>query len=438
MNLPASANRESVLDERGTPEYLGQPFGLFVLAGTEMWEVFSFLGMKTLLIYFMTSTLLFKPAAASLILGIYAGGAYLVPVVGGLLVDNWLGNRRAVIIGGLTMAAGNFLLMFDKLFFPALFITAVGAGLYRPALPSQIKTLYASADKRKDSAFSIYYMAMNTGALLAPFVCGTIGEFWGWNYGFGCSAIGMLLGVSFYAFGQRYLPESNTAERHKGTGDSNNKTQLSRIAMIVAIALAVTIFRGAYEQLGNVLALWIRGGVDRTVAGWTIPMTWFQAVNPFFVIVLSPVLIRIWSRRSDESTAYRAAGKMSTGALILGLAYCLLAVIMMRQTPGTTTSWLWVCIFIGGLTLAELYLLPICLGLFTQLAPGGFAATSVALWFATGFGGNLIAGFTGLFWERIQHSVYFLLMALLAGLAGITLYLLKQRVRRVAVESHDA
>ena len=186
--------------------WFGHPRGLTILFLTNMWEQFSYYGMRALLVYFMTKELLLAQAQASFIYGAYTAAAYFTPILGGVLADRWLGKRRAIIIGASVMAAGHFMMTFDALFYVALATIALGNGLFLPSLPSQVGDLYARTDARRGWAFNVYYVGINIGGFLAPLICGTVGELYGWHYGFGLAGIGMLLGLVIYVVGQRYLP----------------------------------------------------------------------------------------------------------------------------------------------------------------------------------------------------------------------------------------
>ena len=196
---------------RDTESWFGQPKGLTILFLTEMWEKFSFFGMRALQIYYMTKELHYSQAYSSVIYGTYAAGVYLTPIFGGLIADRWLGRRKAVVIGGVLMAIGHFMMAFPALFFPAMAVIAIGNGLFLPNLPSQVNLLYAKDDPRAGSAFNVYYVGINLGALLAPLICGTLGELYGWHYGFGAAGIGMCLGLVIYIWGGRYLPAAVAA-----------------------------------------------------------------------------------------------------------------------------------------------------------------------------------------------------------------------------------
>ena len=186
--------------------WFGQPRGLTILFLTNMWELFSYYGMRTLLVYYMTKQLLFAQEKASFIYGTYTAMAYFTPILGGVIADRWLGKRNAVIIGGSIMALGHFMMAFEPLFYFALAIIALGNGLFLPSLPSQINDLYAADDPRRGRAYNVYYVGLNIGGFLAPLVCGTLGELYGWHYGFGAAGIGMFVGLMIYIAGRRYLP----------------------------------------------------------------------------------------------------------------------------------------------------------------------------------------------------------------------------------------
>lgn len=406
---------------RDTGNWFGQPKGLTILFLTEMWEKFSFFGMRALQIYYMTKALHFSQAYASVVFGAYAAAVYLTPIPGGLIADRWLGRRRAVILGGATMAAGHFMMAFEPLFFPAMAVIAIGNGLFLPNLPSQVNLLYAQDDPRKGSAFNVYYVGINLGAFLAPLICGTLGELYGWHYGFGAAGIGMCLGLVVYTWGGRYLPPQ--AARAPGRTDAAPAGEdRGNIAMLAGVALAVMLFRVAYEQTGNTFALWADTAVARQAFGMTIPVTWFQSLNPMFVFLLSPLLVRMWNARAARGRAVPALERMTKGAIGVGVAYAVLAgLIFASAAAGFTIGWPWLVAFFAIFTLAELYILPVGLGLFASLAPKRFAATTIAAWFFCSFTGNLLSGVIGAVWERMSPPTFFLLMAAICIVSGLLL-----------------
>ena len=416
--------------------WFGQPRGLTILFLTEMWEQFSYYGMRALLVYYMTKQLLLGQEKASFIYGIYTAVAYFTPIFGGMIADRWLGKRRAVIIGGSIMAAGHFMMTFQPLFYPALATIAIGNGLFLPSLPSQINDLYRPDDPRRGWAYNVYYVGINIGGFLAPLVCGTLGEFYGWHWGFGAAGVGMLTGLLVYVFGARYLPHQGRIARKAAPLPASARSQRSTFVLLFAIGVAVTVFRGAYEQVGNTVALWADVGIERTTSFMTIPMTWFQALNPLLVIMTTPLLLARWRREADARRQQSSMCKMATGALIVAAAYLLLAIVASVAEP-SRASWAWLVLFFGIFTLGELYILPTGLGLFARLAPVGFGATTMAAWFLAIFSGSLTAGAVGALWSGTTHARFFVLLAVIALFAAAMLLALDPMTRRIEAARAD-
>ena len=408
------------------PTWFGHPRGLTVLFLTNMWEQYSYYGMRALLVYYMTKQLMMSQGSASLVYGAYTACAYFTPIVGGVIADRFLGKRRAILIGGSVMAAGHFMMAFEPLFYPALVTIALGNGLFLPSLPSQIGDLYQPGDSRAGSAYNVYYVGVNIGGFLAPLICGTLGELYGWHWGFGAAGIGMLGGLAFYVWGQRYLPRQVRTRQVEIADAPRSRFPRRTLIILVAIALSVTVFRGAYEQVGNTLALWADVGVDRRAGAVTIPMTWFQSLNPLLVMVMTPPLLALWRRRSLAGAVERPARRMALGAAIVGAAYLMLAAV---ETVGGPAHWLWLVLFFVILTLGELHILPTGLGLFARLAPRGLGATTVAAWFLASFAGSLAAGVVGTLWSETTHAGFFVLLAAITGVAAALLWMIDLRSR---------
>jgi POT family proton-dependent oligopeptide transporter len=411
------------------PTWFAQPRGLTILFLTQMWEIFSYYGMRTLLVYYMTKQLLIGQEKSSFIYGTYTAMAYFTPIVGGVVADRWLGNRRAVIVGASIMAAGHFMMAFESLFYLALATIALGNGLFVPSLPSQINDLYRPDDPRRGWAYNVYYVGINLGGFLAPLVCGTLGERYGWHWGFGAAGVGMLAGLVIYVLGGRYLPAQAPA-RKAAPKSRSLRDHRSTFALLLAIGLAVTVFRVAYEQVGNTVALWSDSGIDRRTALLTIPMTWFQSLNPLLVFAMTPLLLAHWKRRAQAGRALSSMQKMAVGALIVAGAYLLLAIVSLQSEPGRA-GWLWLVFYFVLFTLGELYIFPTGLGLFARLAPPGLSATTIAAWYLTIFSGSLSAGAVGALWSSIRHGHFFLLLTVIAMLAAAMLWALDRTTRRI-------
>ncbi|MGI4732398.1 MAG: peptide MFS transporter [Janthinobacterium lividum] len=412
----------------GEPTWFGQPRGLTVLFLTNMWEQFSYYGMRALLVYYMTKELLIGQGASSVIYGAYTACAYFTPIVGGVIADRWLGKRRAIIVGASVMAAGHFMMTFPPLLYAALATIALGNGLFLPSLPSQVGDLYRPDDPRRGWAFNIYYLGINIGGFLAPLICGSLGEAYGWHYGFAAAGIGMVAGLVVYLAGQRHLPPEpdrlSPAKRMP-----RERFAPRTVLLLLGVALSVTVFRSAYEQVGNTVALWADGGVDRRAGALTIPMTWFQSLNPLFVMLMTPPLLAWWRRRAERGHDQRAARRMAVGAAIVGGAYLLLAGVAALTGEGQA-HWAWLALFFALFTFGELLILPTGLGLFARLAPAGQGATTVAAWYLTIFSGSLAAGLVGTLWRRMGHGSYFVLLSALAIVAAGLLLMLDLRMGR--------
>lgn len=388
-------------------DWFGQPRGLTVLFSTEMWEKFSFYGMRALLVYYMTKELGFAQNKASMIYGLYTALVYLSPIFGGIISDRWLGRRFAVMSGASIMAVGHFLMVVPHLFYPALGTIAVGNGLYLPNLASQIDRLYASDDPRRGSAYNIYYVGVNLGALIAPLVCGTLGEFLGWHFGFGAAGAGMCFGLIVYLAGSRWLPADIKSSSSLKLQEPAEPMTKGAVALLIVVLLGVIAFRAAYEQIGNTIALWADGDVNRSVGGFQLPGSWFQALNPLLVFLFTPWLVRRWTTAAKQGREPSPMRKMAYGCLGLMAAYLTLTVASaLGARTNTHPHWLWLVGFIVVLTSAELFILPVGLGLFARLSPDRHRATTIAAWFLAAFFGNLLAGALGGLWSTLSHQLF--------------------------------
>jgi proton-dependent oligopeptide transporter, POT family len=422
----------SCMKQEGT--WWGQPRGLTIIFLTQMWEIFSYYGMRTLLVYYMTKQLLMGQQHASFIYGSYTAFAYFTPIIGGAISDRWLGKRRAVIIGASIMALGHFMMASEALFYFALATIAIGNGLFLPSLPSQINDLYRPDDPRRGWAYNVYYVGINIGGFLAPLICGTLGELYGWHYGFGAAGVGMVIGLLIYLAGGRYLPpEQRKVEAVSAAEEARGRSLGRTYLLLLGIGLSVTVFRSAYEQVGNTVALWADSGVDRAAGAFVIPMTWFQSLNPLLVMLMTPPLLIWWRRRAEAGREPSPVRKMALGALIVAGAYVLLSVVTLGVDQDRA-SWVWLALFFVILTFGELYILPTGLGLFARLAPPRLGATTVAAWFLVIFSGSFLAGLVGTLWSVVGRPVFFLLLAVAATIAAVLLRLLDPEARRVEAQ----
>lgn len=410
----------------------GHPPGLTVLFATQMWAEFSFFGLQALLVYYMTKHLGFPQAKSSLIYGAYGAAAFFSPFFGGLIADRWLGRTRSVIAGGLMMMFGHFAMASEALLFPALVLVALGNGLFIPPLAIQVGALYGDRDPRKAYAYSAYYMGINLGGLLAPLVCGTLGELYGWHWGFTAAGIGMAIGLAVYCSFLRLLPNEPTRAKLAAETKSDVLPIIrEHVTTLVLMIAMVVLFRVGYEQSGNVIALWVSDFTDRSIGGGlTIPATWFQSINPLLIIIGTPILIALWKRGNVKETTSHLLRRMAIGCLIATGAMLLMVLAAVASGPeGARVSSLWVFAYFLLLTIGELFVIPVGLTLIESLAPARFAAMAMGAWYIAKFLGSLLAGFMGAYWGKIPPAAFFTLGSVSTLLAAASLYTMS-RLRR--------
>lgn len=403
-------------------ELFGHPKGLYVLFFTEMWERFSYYGMRALLIYYMTKHLLFSQGQASQVYGLYTGFVYMTPFFGGMLADRVWGQRKTVIVGGVLMAIGHFLMAFESLFYPALVFLVLGNGAFKPNISTQVGSLYPPGDPRRDRAFNIFYVGINLGAFLSPLVCGTLGEVYGWHWGFGFAGVGMVIGLLLYIWGQRYLAPECAAPRTASDcreGGALTADEKGRVWLLIFMCMFSAVFYMAYEQQGNTMALWADEDTDRRIFGWEMPATWFQSFNPLFIFLLTPLVTSLWAWQARRGREPDAIVKMAIGCMLLGLSFLvLMPAAAMYDVDGIPVSMLWTIANIFILTVGELYLSPVGLSLFTKLSPPRMVSMMMGVWFMSSFAGNFLAGYIGSFWDVLPKDKFFLLLAVIAFAAG--------------------
>ena len=428
-------------------EFFGHPRGLTFLFTTEMWERFSYYGMRSLLVLYMTKYLLLPSHAgdvrglaavrsaleavfgpldvqplSSQIWGLYTGLVYFTPILGGLLADRVLGQRRTVVIGATLMAIGHFMMAVEQLFLFALLFLILGNGCFKPNISTQVGRLYAPGDHRRDRAYSIFYVGINVGAFLAPLVCGSLGEKAGFHYGFAAAGVGMCIGLCIYLYALPLLPPDELhTQAHSAARAPLTAEQRRAIAALLVLFVPNTLFWATYEQIGNTTILWIDSNVDRTIdlfgLSTQIPATWFLAVNPFLIFAFTPFVVTLWKWQAARGTEPSTISKMALGCFGVTAANLIYAFAAVHAGAGQA-SWLWVVGAIAIFTVGELYLSPVGLSLVTKVAPAGILSMMMGVWLATSFTGGFLAGWLGSLWSRMGKPEFFLMIAAIAALAG--------------------
>ena len=449
----------------GDRGFFGHPRGLSTLFFTEMWERFSYYGIRPLLVLFMTAALLnggfgFDRQAASSIVGIYAACVYLASLPGGWIADRWLGLRRSIWYGGVFIAIGHLFIALSTIFahrafFLGLIFIVIGTGLLKPNISAIVGDLYPEGGSRRDAGFSIFYMGINVGALIAPLVTGYLGERVGWHWGFGAAGVGMLAGlITFRA--RQHDTLGPLGATPSGTPEQQNRVRTyamiglaliavvvamamfgvftidpvgvakkmrnvilgmailyflylfiaaglsgdekKRVAVIVVLFLFATIFWSAFEQAPTSLNLFARDFTDRIVFGWEVPTLWLQAANSLFVIILAPVFAAVWIALGRRHRDPSSPAKFAFGLLFAGLGFLIMMLAANRVISGGTAvrvSMLWLVFSYFLQTIGELSLSPVGLSSMTKLAPRRFVGQMMGVWFMAAALGNLIAGLVG-------------------------------------------
>ena len=445
-------------ETKSHPTWFGHPTGLSTLFFTELWERFSYYGMRALLVLFMVDTVSsggmgLDDKTASAIYGLYTAFVYLAALPGGWIADRLLGAQRAVWVGGLVIAAGHFTLAIPSTaaFFIGLVLVVIGTGLLKPNVSAIVGQLYPEGGARRDAGFTIFYMGINMGAFLGPLICGYLGEEVNWHAGFGAAGVGMLFGVFQYRFSANRLgeaglhsstPKVDSAGMDKawypviggclivalvvvlgltGTLRFNalalaqsttfvivglafaffvyifafgklTPTERNHTFVIVVLFITSAVFWSGFEQAGSSLNLFADRHTDRMVFGFEIPASWFQSLNPFYIVVLAPVFAAVWVKLARRQLDPSMPGKFAIGLLILGLGFLVMVVAAKIVVAGNQAAPYWLILTYLLHTMGELCLSPVGLSSVTKLAPKRFVGQMMGIWFLATSLGNLLAG----------------------------------------------
>ncbi|MEJ0025706.1 MAG: peptide MFS transporter [Rhizomicrobium sp.] len=444
----------------------GHPRGLTFLFTTEMWERFSYYGMRAILVLYLTNFLLLpghvetvlgyqtikhvfesvfnggQPLGvqpfSSLIYGNYTAFVYLTPFFGGIIADRFLGQRMSVIVGGVTMAIAEFVLMVPDLMFVGLLLLIIGNGFFKPNISTQVGNLYKPGDARIDRAYSIFYVGINVGAFFSPLVCGSLAEdpAWGYKWGFFAAGIGMVIGQIVYLFALRTLPKDRVERARAGSETKKPLTgaDWKAVTALILLCIPTTLFWATYEQQGNTINLWAEQYTNRAlipgVVSWEIPVTWFQAFNPFMIFAFTPLVVGFWASQARRGGEPRTVIKMALGNFLLALSYLVMAAAAYLAPEGHA-SWLWLFLFFAIITFGELYLSPIGLALVARVSPPQILSAMMGLWFITSFTGNQLQGYIGSFFSRMDKVQFFLLCAALGLIAAAITWAFDRPLRSI-------
>lgn len=446
---------------RAEDNIFGHPKGLFFLAFTEMWERFSFYGMRALLILYMVQDLLISDrvdkvagmaayrsaiesifgqlstqAFASQTFGLYAGFVYFTPLLGGLLADRWLGAKKVVMAGIALMTLGHFAMVFDWSFLIALLLLVFGSGCLKGNIAAQVGHLYPkAAEALRTRGYTLFSTGINVGAVLGPLACGALAQIYGWHYGFALAGVMMLAAAAVYFAGMRHFPD-HRAKLADGPAPPLAGKDWRMIGLIGLIMVFMTLQFLAYDQTFNVGLIWVADHVQLETAIGPVPVPWFAAEDSLASVVVVPVLIGLWqwqARRGNEPDDF---GKMAIGAGIMACAMLALAAGAALSGDGHKASIVWpvLAYFLTGA--AFMWTWPTMLALMSRRAPAGINALMMACVYLTAFVSSVGAGFIARFYEPLGATQFFLLNAGIA-FAGVGLFVIFGPSLRKAMDRHD-
>jgi proton-dependent oligopeptide transporter, POT family len=480
--------------------FFGHPRGLSTLFFTEMWERFSYYGMRALLLLYMTAPLSagglgFDAAQGGAIYGLYTSMVYMTALPGGWIADRLIGQRRAVLYGGILIASGHFSMAVPSLttFYLGLFLIVLGTGLLKGNVSVIVGQLYGEQDQRRDSGFSIFYMGINLGAFIAPLVCGYLGQKISWHVGFAAAGFGMVFGIVQYLLGSRHLGDAGLSPAPAGSAEEaaalkrsatlwgavllalvvvvgggaytgllpTTATQIAdaagvflllvtvgffgwlffaaswtpaerrRLYVIAVLFVASALFWSVFEQAGSTLNLFADRSTDTTLLGWPFPSTWFQSLNSLFLILLAPVFAWIWSSMAKRGTEPSSPAKFAFGLVFAGLGFAILIGPAHLAEQGGLANPIWLTLTYLLHTIGELALSPVGLSAMTVLAPPRIAGLVMGVWFLATSVGNFIGGRVASFYESFAVPSLFTAIAVFAIGAGLVLFALVRPINRM-------
>jgi len=411
-------------------DLFGHPRGLATLFFTEMWERFSYYGMRALLVLYMVGSvqqpgLGFSVSRSADIYSWYTMSVYLAGIPGGLIADRFIGHYRAVLYGGIIIALGHFSMAVPGLpfFFTGLGLIVIGTGLLKPNVSSMVGSLYRRDDDRRDAGFSIFYMGINLGAFIAPLICGWLGQMWNWHFGFAAAGVGMVIGLIQYVIGKKHLTPVSESEPVQPTPAATDTapqtggiapsapltgTDWARIGAIAVLTLFALLFWAGFEQAGSSLTLFADRATRLTVFGFKYPSSWFQSVEPLFVIMFSSVFAFIWLALARRHKEPSSPAKFTLGLFFLALSFALIVPAARAfEASGQRVSPWWLVGLYFLQMVGELCLSPVGLSMVTKLSPPKLVGLMMGVWFFATAMGNKVAGWVAGFIENRPYSQVF-------------------------------
>ena len=435
--------------------FLSHPKGLFVLFFTELWERFSYYGMRAILILFLVANVArggfgWSEEDALTLFGIYTMMVYVTGIGGGIISDRYLGQKLAVLWGAILQCIGHFLLAFQgkETFFIGLVAIIIGVGLMKPNVSTMVGGLYKKGDERRDGGFTIFYMGINIGALFAPLIVGFIGEVYGWHYGFGLAGIGILVGIITFLLGQKYLKEvgnrpqkalrlekSHAPKLH----NSFTKEEKDRLVVLAISFIAVLVFFMAFEQVGGLMNLYAHDYTNRYILGWEVPASMLQSINSIFIVSLAPLVAAFWFKITKKYKNISSIYKIGVGNIIVGIGFlCMVgAALQKRYTFPEESALYWLVGAYFFHTLGELSLSPVSMSFITKVAPKHIVGSVMGIFFAVVGVANFIASRVGRLAISLGDLTTFQFIFFVTVLTGALVVIFNKKLIKLTHGSED-
>ncbi len=424
---------------------LGHPVGLFVLFFTEMWERFSYYGMRAILtLYLVEKTDAINPGLgwtdieALSLYGWYTMMVYVMSIPGGIIADKFLGQKKSVYVGGVLLLIGHSILAVEQTwaFYSGLVFIVLGVGMLKPNISTMVGGLYKQGDLRRDKGFTVFYIGINIGAFLASIIVGYVGEVHGWHYGFGLAGLGMLLGLLQYALGQKHLKHvgnflgaSENLKEKEAMKKPLTKIEKDRVSVLLLSFLIVILFWGAFEQAGGLMNIYTKTKTDRMLLGMEIPATWFQSLNALFIVVFGTIVAGFWAKRKLNGKEASSLFKMIVGLIVMGAGFFFMTAAVAQFNSTGSSAMYWLVLAYLFHTIGELCLSPVALSFITKLAPLKYASIMMGVYFAmTGFGSKL-AGLLGEWSSSLGEYTIFTGIAIFTIVIGFLVLLVLKKLK---------
>ena len=434
-------------------ELFGHPVGLYVLFFTEMWERFSYYGMRAILVLYLVGAttetnagLGWSNGEALALYGWYTMLVYVASIPGGWIADKFLGQKKSVLYGGILLVAGHSILAIEQMwaFYSGLGLIIAGVGMLKPNISTMVGGLYKQGDIRRDKGFTIFYIGINVGAFLSSLIVGYVGEVYGWHYGFGLAGIGMALGLIQYLAGQKHLKfvgnntnDSIDEEEKAAMKRPLTKVEKDRVVVLFISFLLVIVFWGAFEQAGGLMNIYASEKTDRILMGWEVPASWFQSLNAMFIIILGTAVAGYWAHRKLKGKVATSLFKMIIGLIIMGTGFFFMTAAAAQFNSEGDSAMYWLVLAYLFHTVGELCLSPVALSYITKLAPLKYASLMMGVYFAmTGFG-NKLAGLLGEASESLGEYTIFTGIAVFCVLFGLLVMIFRKKLEKLTHGAED-